>query len=1845
MGTSVALFIHLFEISDQLIKQQYLDKSLQLTKPHYFLVINGDVAHGSPYILETLTLIMVLMQKNPQQVFFLRGHYEDKEGWWDTCLAKELKYKASSVSEETIPLSKLIGRFFDTLPLALYLVNNTSTTPKELVRISSWGKELPELDEENFSQFFIDTTAGLTTLKLTEKPTGKSPVALKALIKNAPIETEASKTTGLKAETNKNGFIIWTILSSPTGENRRLYQFFYDAFVILSTKNSIASWTLKLCNQDTRNGTGFICGKSLNLLTAQAVKEEAKKIIECPEVVQLKQQLAETQQEIERLKNEQKITPEATPTKKPITREPEPVISKISLTEDLVFGSTCDLSKSIRDEGRLSQAGLQLVFDEFNASGGFNNKKIVLQSCDDEYNPEKTLTCINQFLKNNINKFIAPLGSATTKEYLPFMRENKAWVFFPISGSNDFRKPELKNMIHWRASVFDEAQELVHYFVKLAGKNLKFACLYQDDIYGISCLNGARKALKEAGIESLIEISYKANDSNLSSQANKLLESKFNVLLLFSTSFMSINFLRNVGATTLTNKFIGCVSNAASTTAKRFMKSENLNFISSNVVPNPETSTIQIAKEFRQSAAKHDSSVGTFTLEGYISGALIIELIKKAGSSDPTKIIEAAQNINNLDFKGLKLNFNPEDRVLMHTIWLDTGKPEWEEIDIAPSAPTTGEIVLATTRDLSKAMREEGRGSLLAIKYFFEQVNKAGGLNNKMISLRTCDDEYDPAKTLNCIKPFLKDNLNLFIAPLGSPTTAEYLPFVEEKKAFLLFPATGSLDFRKPELTYILNWRAAGYDEAQILVRHFLRNEKQPQFACFYQNDNFGLSCLAGAKKALKDAGIESIKEISYRANDPNLEKQVKELLATEFDVLLLFATPIITVNFLRQVGTRALTKKLLGCDDTSGSTFVRQYAANENLNFIVTNVVPNPQTSNLLIVKEFRELAAKYAIPLEPFALEGYIDAALTFALFLKAKNITPTDIIEVAEKVKNVDFKGLKLNFNPQDRSFMHKIWLNTGKSEWEEIDSLAPAMPSPLPLTPSMPPEALSVPTGNKITLGTTRDLSKTAREEGKSSLLGLQIAFDEFNKAGGLNNKKIILESCDDEYTPAKTLTCINEFLEKKINFFIAPLGSPTTLQYLPLVKEKKCFVLFPRTSSMDFRKPELTHIINWRASIPDQVQTLVRYFLKQEKSPKFACLYQDDNFGKNCLLAAKNVLNQAGIESLKEIRYKANDPNLEHQAKELSKTDFDVLLLFATPSIMVNFLRQVGTTILAKKQLGGIDDASSSRVQKFIKNENLNLTVTNIVPNPQTSNLPIVKEFRAFAEKKEIPIEPFSLGGYFDGSLAIELISKAKSINPANIIATAENLKAVDFKGLKLNFDPQDRTIMHTVWLNTGNPEWEEIDLTPEISKHVPSISAPTPSVPPVTEITLGTTRDLSKTVREEGRTSLSGMNLFIDELNKSGGILNKKIILQPCDDEYTPEKTTKCIDQFLKNNINLFLAPLGSPTTRAYIPFVEEKKVLVLFPAASSSYFRKPELTNIINWRSSGYDQAQVLVRHFVQQGGKNLKFAVLYQDDDFGINCLNGAKNAIKEAGIESLKEISYTAKDTNLSKQINELLKTNFDVLLMFSTPPITVTFLRQIGAAALVHKKIGGDDDSASSMVQQFVKSENINLTVANIVPNPQTSNLPIVKEFRQLAEKKDMPKETFYLEGYFDAALAVEIFKRAKSFEPADIITTAENLKAIDFKGLKLNFDPQDRTIMHTVWLNTGKPEWEEITLETSLPTATDVTLKKEATLGAPAKIESKKPAITEPPATKEISTKVSPIIAFSSENKNGLNNIT
>jgi len=684
-----------------------IDKNLTICKPYCYLVFNGNVVGQSPYSLETLTIIMQLMHRNPERVFYIRGLHEDKEEWHNYSLKDELSIYARHLERkfdmvwEKIPLNKLINRFFNTLPLALYLGSAREEKKIDVVRISHYGINYSEINEKKFAGFLnLPGSSNPQTFKLTNKLTSSKKVSVNTLITREKLDISYKKTPGLRSLGREKGIITWAVLSSPIDSHRRLYEFFYDAFAILTIYPKIDDWTIALYNQDVRTKSGFektkvynltsgmdISGKEITLPVPEregvrALRQELQAARE--QIKELKEEITETAEVLKKIKVSKKPIPKIED-KKPVKKEKE-TPTLLPEQEVIKFGSTVDLSRSVRLIGRQTKEGLELKFSAQNKLGGVNGKRLDLIVLDDGYMPKNARENIEKLLSENIDLIISPVGSSTLESYIDLVKNKRIVVLFPIASQAEFHKKELTNIINFRASGCDESMALVKYMLdKTSARN--FALFYQDDMFGLSCLAGARTVLKEAGIKEWLELPYSRSRVNFEKQAEIIKKENIDAIGLLATATASISLLRQTGISHIFNKKLFGTYALSVPLFKKFLEQERLSAIISHLVPNPKLSDLEIVREFRSLADKAGIEKGEVALEAFIDASIVIDISEKMeGPITKESIIKSAEALKDYDFKGLHLNFDPQTRQLYHIVWLDTGKPEWEAITIGPSA-------------------------------------------------------------------------------------------------------------------------------------------------------------------------------------------------------------------------------------------------------------------------------------------------------------------------------------------------------------------------------------------------------------------------------------------------------------------------------------------------------------------------------------------------------------------------------------------------------------------------------------------------------------------------------------------------------------------------------------------------------------------------------------------------------------------------------------------------------------------------------------------------------------------------------------------------------------------------------------------------------------------------------------------------------------------------------------------------------------------------------------------------------------------------------------------------------
>jgi hypothetical protein len=114
---------------------------------------------------------------------------------------------------------------------------------------------------------------------------------------------------------------------------------------------------------------------------------------------------------------------------------------------------------------------------------------------------------------------------------------------------------------------------------------------------------------------------------------------------------------------------------------------------------------------------------------------------------------------------------------------------------------------------------------------------------------------------------------------------------------------------------------------------------------------------------------------------------------------------------------------------------------------------------------------------------------------------------------------------------------------------------------------------------------------------------------------------------------------------------------------------------------------------------------------------------------------------------------------------------------------------------------------------MVTTKGINIIMTHIVPDPLTSTIPLVEEFRTKAKRADIVLDPFALEGYITGMIVVDVVRRlAQDVSKESIVRELEHMKQYNLKGYPLNFDEHTRQLSHKIWIDDGKGPWVEQEI-------------------------------------------------------------------------------------------------------------------------------------------------------------------------------------------------------------------------------------------------------------------------------------------------------------------------------------------------------------------------------------------------------------------------------------------------
>jgi branched-chain amino acid transport system substrate-binding protein len=205
-----------------------------------------------------------------------------------------------------------------------------------------------------------------------------------------------------------------------------------------------------------------------------------------------------------------------------------------------------------------------------------------------------------------------------------------------------------------------------------------------------------------------------------------------------------------------------------------------------------------------------------------------------------------------------------------------------------------------------------------------------------------------------------------------------------------------------------------------------------------------------------------------------------------------------------------------------------------------------------------------------------------------------------------------------------------------------------------------------------------------------------------------------------------------------------------------------------------------------------------------------------------------------------------------------------------------------------------------------------------------------------------------------------------------------------------------------------------------------------------TEIVIGTHQDLSGPIKAFGVPTANGMKMAVDEINAKGGIHGRKLKLVIEDSGYDPKRAVLSSQKMIeRDKIFAMVATLGSPTTLAPQDTVLDAGVFQLFPVTSAEFtwtMDKDKAQDRLKFAITlpYADSIRATMKALIEEK-KLSKPCVMYQDDEFGKNVIDGFEAQAKAMKLTPAAITSYKRGASEFSSQIAKMKSEGCDLVVL--------------------------------------------------------------------------------------------------------------------------------------------------------------------------------------------------------------------
>ncbi len=329
-------------------------------------------------------------------------------------------------------------------------------------------------------------------------------------------------------------------------------------------------------------------------------------------------------------------------------------------------------------------------------------------------------------------------------------------------------------------------------------------------------------------------------------------------------------------------------------------------------------------------------------------------------------------------------------------------------------------------------------------------------------------------------------------------------------------------------------------------------------------------------------------------------------------------------------------------------------------------------------------------------------------------------------------------------------------------------------------------------DKILFGQVAVLDGPAKGLGQGMREGILAAFEEANRAGGINGRKLELKSVDDGYEPEKTIEATKKIIsEDKVFALVGPVGTPTSKAGQPIATAAKVPFIGPFTGAEFLRNPYNRYVVNIRSSYFQETEAWIEHLTKDLGITKIAILYQDDAFGLAGLEGVKKAMAKRNMSLAAEGTFKRNTIAVKSALLDIMKGQPQAIVTVGPYKPIAEFVK-LARQLKMDAVFVAISFVGSDSLAEELGNQGAGVIISQVVPFPGDKSLPVVVSYQAAIAAVNPKSKPgfVSLEGYLVGRLVVEALKRIPGEPTREALLDAIAKAPFDLGGVKLSFGPE-----------------------------------------------------------------------------------------------------------------------------------------------------------------------------------------------------------------------------------------------------------------------------------------------------------------------------------------------------------------------------------------------------------------------------------------------------------------------